>query len=103
MVNSLMLSFDMLPTYVHRYTSMYNSPCSSMNFRAFSKNDGVPSTSSKASKIGRPMTVDLGGSLSFTIKKEQKNYIKERKKLDFYSIKNKHHHIKFTTKVLWQI
>lgn len=38
-----------------------------MNLRAFSKKVGVPSTSSRASKIGLPMTVDLTGSTSFTI------------------------------------
>lgn len=36
-----------------------------MNLIAFSKNDGVPSTSSKASKIGLPMTGNFTG-FSFT-------------------------------------
>lgn len=47
-----------------------------MNLKAFSKKDGFPSTSSKASKIGRPMTVDFIGSplffTSFTIEEMQK-------------------------------
>lgn len=64
-----------------------------MNVRAFSKNDGVPSTSSKASKIGRPITVDLAGSLSFTVEAVQKIRIKGKKKvIDFYSIKHNYHH-----------
>jgi len=71
-----------------------NPPCSSMNVRAFSKNDGVPSTSSNASKIGRPITVDLTGSLSFTIE-VQKNHIKEKLKVVvFYYIKHKYYPIK---------
>lgn len=56
-----------------------NPPCSSMNLRAFSKKDGVPSTSSRASKIGRPMTVDLTGSASFTI--QEQKILKESKKI----------------------
>ena len=43
-------------------------PCSSINLRAFSKKEGVPSASSKASKIGLPRTEDFAGNLSFTIK-----------------------------------
>jgi hypothetical protein len=43
-----------------------------MNLRAFSKKDGVPSTSSKASKIGRPRTAYFTVSLSFTTEKMQK-------------------------------
>lgn len=64
-----------------------------MNVRAFSKNDGVPSTSSKASKIGRPITVDLAGSLSFTIE-VQENHIKELEVIVFCCIKHKYYHIK---------
>lgn len=36
-----------------------DSPCSSINLRAFSRKDGAPSTSSRASKIGLPMTGNL--------------------------------------------
>lgn len=53
-------------------------PCSSTNLRAFSKKDGAPSSSSRASKIGRPTTLDFVGSLSFTIKIVQKNNLKGR-------------------------
>lgn len=43
-----------------------NLPYSSINLRAFSKKDGDPSTSSRASKIGLPTTIDFTVCLSFT-------------------------------------
>lgn len=47
-------------------------PCSSINLRAFSKKEGVPSASSKASKIGLPTTKDFTGCLLLTRTEIQK-------------------------------
>lgn len=47
-------------------------PYSSIKLRAFSKKDGVPSTSSKASKTGLPITEDFTGGPSFTAKDVRK-------------------------------
>lgn len=88
------LIFEFFPIRVIVTSEVHkgNPPCSSINVKAFSKNEGVPSTSSKASKIGRPITVDLAGSLSFTVEAVQKIHIKGKKKVtDFYSIKRTHH------------
>lgn len=43
-------------------------PWSSTNLRAFSKKEGDPSISSKASKIGLPITIDFPGSPSVSVK-----------------------------------
>lgn len=56
---------------LQKYNRNRTSPCSSRNLRAFSRNDGVPSTSSRASKIGRPRTKDFGVCLSFAIKQSE--------------------------------
>lgn len=49
-----------------------NLPCSSIYLRAFSRKDGDPSTSSRASKTGLPMTKGFMGTLSLTAEGENK-------------------------------
>jgi len=48
-----------------------------MNLRAFSRKEGDPSMSSKASKTGLPMTIDLPGSLSFSALKKRKRTVRK--------------------------
>lgn len=55
-----------------------------MNLRAFSKKDGVPSTSSKASKIGLPRTSYFTVSLSFTIEEMKINHKKAKQAITFF-------------------
>ena len=56
----------------NKHNGKGNPPWSSINLKAFSRKDGDPSTSSKASKIGMPMARDFTGCLSFTTGKTVK-------------------------------
>lgn len=59
-------------------------PYFSRNLSAFSRNDGPPSISSKASKIGLPTTKDLTGCLSLPELKETWSDTTIREKLQFH-------------------